>query len=254
VSDPYNDMGDAQDAETTERVEAERDDGNELVYRGPAASVVASPPRIGLPSGNASGKPVDGDKVLVSSRGIQEWVTPSPGEQRPAGIEIPEALDLDAFYATNFEKISRKLSVLFRGDVSHAEDITQEAFVVAYRYWSRIEKMANPYGYVAKIAWNLTMKWLRTQRRNLQACVDLAVITVSEVPSADVGTHVDLGRALDRLPEQQRVVAGLSLLGYGSNDIAAILGIPPATARSRLKRARDRLIELLAEPEEGPQA
>jgi RNA polymerase sigma-70 factor (ECF subfamily) len=194
---------------------------------------------------------VDDDQVSALSDGIPEWIVLELGTAESADAQIVAAPDLDAFYEANFDRISRKLAVVFRGDVSYAEDITQEAFVIAYRNWPRISTMANPYGYIAKIAWRLAMKWMETQRRGRQTCADLAVVT----PSADSGVasdiRIDLGRALDRLPEQLRTVAGLSLLGYSPKDIAGILGIPPATARTRLKRARDRLVELMQEPEKG---
>jgi RNA polymerase sigma-70 factor, ECF subfamily len=197
--------------------------------------------------------PVYEDQVSALSDGIPEWIALEPDEAEPADAQIVVAPDLDAFYEANFDRICRRLAVVFRGDVSHAEDITQEAFVTAYRNWPRISSMANPYGYVAKIAWRLAMKWLEAQHRERQTCADLATVT----PSTDAGgvsdIRIDLGRALDRLPEQLRTVAGLSLLGYTPKDLAGILGIPPATARTRLKRARDRLVELMQEPEEGPE-
>jgi len=225
----------------------------EVVTRG-IASFAPSESRLtwGLPE-QPDMSPVDDDQMSALSDGIPEWIVLEPGAAESADAQIVAAPDLDAFYEANFDRICRKLAVVFRGDVSHAEDITQEAFAIAYRNWPRISAMVNPYGYVAKIAWRLAMKWLEAQRRGRRTRADLAVVT----PSADAGgvsdIRIDLGRALDRLPEQLRTVAGLSLLGYAPKDIAGILGIPPATARTRLKRARDRLVELMQEPEEGPE-
>lgn len=197
---------------------------------------------------------VDDDQVSALSDGFPEWANLSRGEVQPSNTETISAPDLDAFYEANFNRICRKLAVVFRQDISYAEDITQEAFVIAYRYWPGISQMANPYGYVAKIAWRLAMKWMESRRHQWQACADLAAILVPENLGSELDMRIDLARALDRLPEQQRIVAGLSLLGYRPREIAAILEIPLATARTRLKRARDRLLQLLAESEEGPRA
>ncbi|MFE7775832.1 RNA polymerase sigma factor [Streptomyces sp. NPDC057445] len=167
---------------------------------------------------------------------------------------------LDAFYAAHFDRMCRKLAVAaFRGDLTQAEDITQAAFVVAYRNWSSIAKKENPYGYVAKIAWNLAMKWHDAQKKERRS---VALLAANPRSAAGVTDHsplmdleVDVARALSELPEHERIVAGLSLLlGYSPKEIASQLGEKPATVRCRLKRARERLKALLTDSEGGPSA
>lgn len=248
MSDPPADTNEPPDAEQTRaraQPESEEDSG-EAYRRGAVLYELPrrSPSRLGADS-------VDDDQVSALSDGIPEWIVLTPGAEKQADAEIIAAPDLDAFYKANFGRICRKLAVVFRGDVSHAEDVTQEAFVVAYRHWPRISTMANPYGYVAKIAWRLAMKWMESQRHGEQARADPATMALPGDSSAVSDIRIDLARALDRLPEQLRIVAGLSLLGYSPKDIGEILGIPSATARTRLKRARDRLIKLMEESEEG---
>ncbi|MNN92073.1 ECF RNA polymerase sigma factor SigE [compost metagenome] len=60
----------------------------------------------------------------------------------------------------------------------------------------------------------------------------------------------DLLAALDRLPDDQRQIMLLvSLEGVSYAEAAAITGVPVGTVMSRLSRGRERLRQLLAEPE-----
>jgi RNA polymerase sigma-70 factor, ECF subfamily len=249
MSDPPVDSNEPPGAETrgSAQPEPEYDGGD--AYRGTTLYEPLQPPRMPT-SLNYS---VDDNQVSALSDSISEWIAPAPRTGESPDAKIIAAPDLDAFYRANSDRMCRKLAVVFRGDVSYAEDIVQEAFVVAYRHWPRISTTHNPYGYVAKIAWRLAMKWMVSQRQLCQTCADLAVVEsqADSITASDI--RIDLARALDRLPEQLRIVAGLSLLGYTPKDIAGILDIPTATSRTRLKRARDRLIKLVEVSEEGPQ-
>ena len=55
-----------------------------------------------------------------------------------------------------------------------------------------------------------------------------------------------LWRAIDALPEKLRVVTVLAAIeGHGVREVAALLGIPDGTVKSRLFDARQKLQELL---------
>ena len=63
-------------------------------------------------------------------------------------------------------------------------------------------------------------------------------------PANDGGT--ELWDAVARLPEKLRTVVHLHYAeGYSTEEIAALLGVPPATVRTRLRRARLKLKDLL---------
>lgn len=78
---------------------------------------------------------------------------------------------------------------------------------------------------------------------------------MEEVP--DMACPVDeraeeLWDAVARLPEKQRTVVHLFYgEGYESGEIGALLGIPAATVRSRLRRARAELKNLLGGFDDG---
>lgn len=93
-------------------------------------------------------------------------------------------------------------------------------------------------------------------RTALNRCADLGrlrrrrgTLSLEEVP--DLARPVDeaaaeLWDAVGRLPEKLRVAVHLFYgEGYESGEIGALLGVPAATVRSRLRRARAELRDLL---------
>jgi len=73
-----------------------------------------------------------------------------------------------------------------------------------------------------------------------------AIAAVRDDPAARVEA-LDVLRALDELPEEQRTVillAGLEGLSY--EDVAYVVGVPVGTVMSRLSRGRERLRRLTA--------
>jgi RNA polymerase sigma-70 factor, ECF subfamily len=169
---------------------------------------------------------------------------------RRAAAGEPEAFGL------LYERHARAIyNYLFRrcGDWSVAEDLTSVAFLEAYR------RRAD-----AKIAEGKVLAWLygiatnvvRNQRRSLRRHAE----ALRRVPPPDpelgiaglTADRIDAERqmrrvlaALEQLPESDKDVLSLCLwseLSY--EDAAAALGIPVGTVRSRLSRARARLVEL----------
>jgi RNA polymerase sigma factor (sigma-70 family) len=56
----------------------------------------------------------------------------------------------------------------------------------------------------------------------------------------------DLERAIGQLPQEQReVILLVGLEGMSYDEVAAILGVPIGTVRSRLSRGRDQLRRLM---------
>lgn len=93
-------------------------------------------------------------------------------------------------------------------------------------------------------------------RAALNRCVDIQrfhlrrpVLPLEEVP--ELARPVDdeaaeLWEAVSRLPEKERTAVHLHYAeGYRTEEIASMLGIPAATVRTRLRRARMRLKDLL---------
>ena len=105
-----------------------------------------------------------------------------------------------------------------------------------------------------------TKAWLI--RTALNRCADLhrfrlrrPILPLEEVPGyaaavdsalADDLSAAELWAAVAHLPEKLRTVVHLHYgEGYSTEELAAMLGVPAATVRTRLYRARERLKKLL---------
>ncbi|MBY8840422.1 RNA polymerase sigma factor [Streptomyces sp. SP2-10] len=191
--------------------------------------------------------------------------SPGPGPRTaviPAAPRVPAPTtvcpttacpDVETFFVReNFEKTRRTISALLREDPTQAQDITQEAFVIAYERWDRVSRMDNPLAYVKMVAWRLALKWLRARKRARE--VEAALpwpVSDGGAEAAGVIARVDLVRAFLCLSHAHQEVLALSMSGLEPQDIAPLLGIPARTVRTRLFRARKALAAHLEDPREG---
>lgn len=127
-------------------------------------------------------------------------------------------------------------------NAADAEDVYQDVFL------RLLEQRAGGWDGERTKAWLI--------RAALNRCADLGrlrqrrgTLSLEEVP--DMARPVDeaaaeLWDAVARLPEKLRTAVHLFYgEGYESGEIGALLGIPAATVRSRLRRARTELRDLL---------
>ena len=157
----------------------------------------------------------------------------------------------DAFYAESYRQVVGQVYALV-GNLSDAEDLAQEAFGRAYSDWGRIQDYDVPAAWVRRVAFNLASTAYRRAGRRAVALVRLGapqpVLPVSE----DV---VAVRDALARLPMRYRAVVVLHyLVDLSVQDVAAELGIPPATVKTRLARGRRALGILLDDDREGEES
>lgn len=104
-----------------------------------------------------------------------------------------------------------------------------------------------------------TKAWLL--RTALNRCADLGrarkrrgTLSLDEMPdmARPVDEAAELWDAVARLPEKLRTAVHLFYgEGYESGEIGALLGVPAATVRSRLRRARAELKDLLGGFDDG---
>ena len=73
-------------------------------------------------------------------------------------------------------------------------------------------------------------------------------------PEAHLSEQLDVQEAFQRLSKEERMMLALKLFaGYSSNEIGALLQLPPGTIRSRLHRALKKMKAVL-EDERGKKA
>jgi RNA polymerase sigma-70 factor (ECF subfamily) len=135
-----------------------------------------------------------------------------------------------------------------------AEDVVQEAFLRAYRFFPSF-RGGDPRAWLLTIVRNACWTWLRANRaREVATALEDAEEPADAAVSAeeDLVRRADgarLRRALDELPGEFReviVLRELEELSY--REIAEVAGVPVGTVMSRLARGRRRLQTALARP------
>jgi RNA polymerase sigma-70 factor (ECF subfamily) len=139
-----------------------------------------------------------------------------------------------------------------------AEDLVQETYLKAYRYYDKFEEGTNFKAWLFKIMKNTFINNYR-KKQQAPALSDFADIEESfeSQVSEDTARQIknpeeeflenvldeDVQRALDKLPPDYRMVVLLAdLEGFSYKEIADILEVPVGTVMSRLYRGR-RLLE-----------
>jgi RNA polymerase sigma-70 factor (ECF subfamily) len=135
------------------------------------------------------------------------------------------------------------------GDVEQAEDLAQETLLQAWRCRDQFRPGTNLRAWLSTILRN---RFYSTQRRRKwRAEYDQEIIERTLVAPDDPSANVeleDVRRALAKLPDFQR--EALILVGAGGmsyEEVAAIMGCPVGTVKSRVRRARDELQAILFE-------
>jgi RNA polymerase sigma-70 factor (ECF subfamily) len=181
-------------------------------------------------------------------------------DRRPTDLDLihstqsgsTEAFDeLMKRYAASIYRVTYALT----RNHADADDLSQEAFIRAYRAIGRFDPQYQFYTWIRRIAVNLCFNHLKRSHRVRLQPLPIADGESESVDIADPkasaegsGLRRDLDAALARLPVDQRTIFMLRVdeeLSY--NEIAAALGIPVGTVMSRLNRAREKLRLLLKE-------
>jgi len=169
------------------------------------------------------------------------------------GFRRNDSCEDEVLFDSLFEQHHRALfCFLFGrcGDREMAADLLQEAFV---RVWRNIDEarripVERRRFWMVAIAGSVLVDFAR--RRAVRAHVTCAVPAAEPIDSAPSPHAVVQGRdelarlddAIRALPEDLRTALVLSVMeGLSSAEIAATLGVPPGTVRSRISEARSRI-------------
>ena len=141
------------------------------------------------------------------------------------------------------------------GQAADAEDLVQEAVLLACRGFSSFQTGTNFRAWFFRILTNAYFsKYRRLRRQGTSVELEDSPELYLFMQSADAGLHrytdpagavmdrLDTGQvtaAIDALPEEYRAAAALYLVNdMAYDEIASTLGVPIGTVRSRLHRAR----------------
>jgi RNA polymerase sigma-70 factor, ECF subfamily len=132
------------------------------------------------------------------------------------------------------------------GDRSTAEDMVQETFMRAWKYWDRFEPGTNCRAWLYKILFNVIR---RRRGGDDPATVSIETPELASVlpftPPHSI-TNLAVVDAFEKIPEDFRAALVLvAVEGFSYKEAAEILEIPIGTVMSRLHRGREAMRRLL---------
>jgi RNA polymerase sigma-70 factor (ECF subfamily) len=165
----------------------------------------------------------------------------------------PESKILEQLFEQLRPKLHRYCARM-TGSVIDGEDVVQQALVKALEALPRAGALANPEGWLFRIAHNAALDFLRRRARHAAAFADdedLEMIADPTDPGRDAYATVASLRTFMRLPTVQRsAVILVDVLGYTLAELGEIAG--GSILKSALQRGRARLRELASEPDAVP--
>jgi RNA polymerase sigma-70 factor, ECF subfamily len=179
----------------------------------------------------------------------------------PVGLSVSAGWDRDEAYRFVEDLFARHQNEIYAylvrmlRDPELAADLTQDAFVKAYRAYDSLQKPENARAWLYQIAHRVALDDLR--RRRIVRFVPLVGESHNTAPSAehlvmDARLSGELERALGRIPERQRAALLLAELhDLTGLQLAAALGVSHVAARALLTRARENLRQALAAEREA---
>lgn len=138
-------------------------------------------------------------------------------------------------------------------NTNDAEDLVQETYVKAYRFWEKFEPGSNARAWLFKIMTNVFINEYRSKSRTpIAVNVDdlddnflygqLATTAPGDDPEKKLFAKIfddDVKRAIENLPDDFRLVVVLSFIeGFSYQEIAEIADLQLGTVKSRLHRGR----------------
>lgn len=156
-------------------------------------------------------------------------------------------------------KLARLLSRFVR-DSAEVEDVTQEAFVKAYRALPAFRGESAFYTWLYRIGINTAKNYLVAMNRRAPTVTEfnseeaetfddadhLRDVNTPEAELASKQIVQAVNEALDQLPEELRTAITLrEIEGLSYEEIASMMNCPIGTVRSRIFRAREAIAEKL---------
>lgn len=186
------------------------------------------------------------------------------GMEASALVEAAKSGDPGAFDALARRYRSRifALALHLTGSRSEADDITQDAFLRAYKHIARFEGRSEFFTWLYRIALNRALNVRRDQRRRITMSIDDPRLTFAV--AVDSGgdprraielreTYSVLLRAFDHLSPLLRTTIALTLLqGLSYKEAAVVLDTTEGTIAWRVHEARRKMRESMSKMLKDP--
>lgn len=160
-----------------------------------------------------------------------------------------------AFERLYRDHAGRLYNLLFRmaGSRDEAEDLLQEVFLLAHRKVGSYRGESSLGTWLYRLAVNHCLDFLRGRQARMAKSTDSIDDEGGSEPAALLPsipttiTHIDLERAIGRLPEGCRTAFILhDVEGFEHNEVATLLGISEGTSKSQVHKARMKLRGMLS--------
>ena len=141
------------------------------------------------------------------------------------------------------------------GDFHYAEEITQDVFLQVYKKLGTLKNPSQFAGWLYVIVDRLCINWLNrhkpavqsldaTSRKEIDEFSYDCYVSEQRETEAMEHQHATVKQLLGKLPESERTVVTLYYLGeMTTKEIGRSLGVSVNTIKSRLRRARKRLLD-----------
>jgi RNA polymerase sigma-70 factor, ECF subfamily len=141
----------------------------------------------------------------------------------------------DEFFEDEHERLFKALYFV-TGNRQDAEELMQDAFMKLWERWDQIDRIADPTGYLFRVALN----GFRMRRRRAATALRRVTPVVDERDLfVEAEMRADVQRLLLGLTVRQRAALLLvDLLGYPSEQAARVLRVRPSTVRALATQGR----------------
>lgn len=177
-------------------------------------------------------------------------------------VERVQKGDQQAFglLVTKYQRKLMRLVMRLVRDPAEAEDVTQEAFIKAYRALPNFRGESAFYTWLYRIGINAAKNWLIANGRRAPTSTKVDSEEAEDyeggelLHDTDTPEHILMSRqiaeavdaAMERLPEDLRTAITLREIdGLSYEEIANAMNSPIGTVRSRIFRARDSIAQEL---------
>jgi RNA polymerase sigma-70 factor (ECF subfamily) len=126
-----------------------------------------------------------------------------------------------------------------------AEDIAQDALLVAHRRWDEISALESPLAWVRRVVANKSVSLIRRRLAELRALTRIGSLAERRADEPD--SDADLWVLVRSLPRRQAQVVALYYVSDMSViEIAATLGCKEGSVKASLFKARQQLLKKLS--------
>ncbi|MGV3774728.1 MAG: sigma-70 family RNA polymerase sigma factor [Verrucomicrobiales bacterium] len=179
-------------------------------------------------------------------------------------VQRAQGGDMDAYDALIRRYQERVYATLYHMTANHedANDLTQEAFIKAYKALKSFKGDSSFFTWIYRIAINKAINFLKSKKNKVHMSLndldfnaendpDMVAFVSDKTPRRDLGLtelQEKLNEAMQRLSEVHRLVVTLhDVQGLSHEEISKIMDCNTGTVRSRLFYARQQLQALLSD-------